>query len=885
MAIEVYGTMSQKFVIIDGSSLVHRAFYALPELQTASGLHTNAVYGFANMLVKLIDDLKPEMMAVAFDKGRVTFRNNIYNEYKAQRKPTPQELSEQFPLVRDLVNAFGIVCLEEAGFEADDIIGTLATKGAQSGVEVIVVTGDRDALQLISPQVQVLLTKKGISDMEKFDDAAFEAKYGVRVSQFVDLKGLMGDSSDNIPGVPGVGEKTAVKLIQEFGSIENILGNIEAVQGAKLKERLTLHAELARTSKELSRIMCEMDLKFVPEDFMIKPEAKRLQELCVKLEFRNLLTRIAKIIPAAVCATAPADVPQTPLPQVDIINTEDQVTALLVDVRQEGRAAVYPVISGRVPDIELVGLSIVTESKSSYISVDAAGWNDIVAMLSDVGIAKIVYDAKTMHHISFILGCSIKGIGFDVMLAAYLLDPIAANYPLSLLGEKYLGYEVEQFAVSEACENDFAAWAAQVVYQLYPVLQEKLQQNELEDLYDSIELPLAEALAWLEATGICINREYLIDMTAEITEKVEKLLIAIQEMAGEPFNVNSTKQLGVVLFDKLRLPVFKKTKTGYSTDAEVLEKLSGEHPIIDKLLEYRLLTKLKSTYLEGMQGLIHPITGRIHTSFNQTITATGRLSSSDPNLQNIPIRTEIGRRIRELFVPGEGYQYIMAADYSQIELRILAHLSHDKNLIDAFVNLQDVHSRTAAEVFDTPIEDVTSEMRSRAKAVNFGIVYGISDYGLARDIGVSRKEAAQYIENYFARYEGVKKFMTDIVREAHEFGFVTTLFGRRRYLPDINSKNFNLRSFAERTAMNTPIQGTAADIIKRAMIDVCRALREQGLKSRVLLQVHDELVLEVVGHEAQQVAALVKQAMEQAAHLVVPLTVDVKFGNNWAEAK
>jgi DNA polymerase-1 len=873
--------MPGKFIIIDGSSLVHRAFYALPLLTTANGQYTNAVYGFTTMMVKVLGELKPDFMVVAFDKGKITFRNDAYAEYKAHRKPTPRELSEQFPLTKDVLTALGIKAMEEAGYEADDIIGTLATKAGQAGHNVIVVTGDRDALQLIAPHTQVMLTKKGISEMEIYDREAFQAKYSVTPQQLIDIKGLMGDASDNIPGVPGVGEKTAIKLIAEFGSIENVLENINVISGKKLQENLRNNREIALLSKKLATIDCDMSIEFTTENFKFQPDIDKIKELFAKFEFKSLLAKVDNIFPGNKQNAVEAEV----LPAVNVVTDSGELANLINKVRQIGILEFYPIITGNLPSINMDGISIIVEGKVVYIPVMAEVWQDMLALFADKSVMKVTHDAKKMYNVCAKMGTSLGGLVFDTVLAAYLLDPTASEYSLAVLNEKYLGKASTAQWNKMYHEPVFAVWAIKIIHEIYPLLKQDLIDKKLISLFNEVELPLVEVLSVVEDYGIRVDREYLQVMSIEIGAKIELLLATIYQCAGETFNVNSPKQLGVILFEKLNLPVIKKTKTGYSTDAEVLEKLAGQHAIIDTILEYRMLTKLKSTYLDGMIGLISPETGRIHTTFNQMVTATGRLSSSEPNLQNIPIRTEIGKKIRELFIPGEGYDYLMSADYSQIELRVLADMSGDVNLIEAFAQKQDVHTRTAAEVFEVSMAEVTPELRSRAKAVNFGIVYGISDYGLSRDTGVSRKEASQYIENYFAKYHGVKAFMDKMVSEAHQQGYVTTLLGRRRYLPDINSKNFNLRSFAERTAMNTPIQGTAADIIKKAMVDVHCALSRAKLQSRILLQVHDELVLEVPASEVEQVSKIVKEAMEQSITLKVPLVVDVNIGKNWADAK
>lgn len=868
--------MPKVFVIIDGSSLVHRAFYALPLLTTSNGQYSNAVYGFTTMLTKLLADIKPDIIAVAFDKGRITFRNEVYTDYKAQRKPTPRELSEQFPLVHELLAAFGIMTLEQDGYEADDIIGTLAVKAAQEDYEVLIVTGDKDALQLINSHTKVLLTRKGITEMDVYDEQAFHDKYGVEPKKLIDLKGLMGDSSDNIPGVPGIGEKTACKLIAEFASVENLLDNIESVSGNKLKEKLRENSQLAQLSKQLATIKCDVPLAVSFADMAITPDSNKIHTFLTAMEFKSLLAKMDSVLPGA-------EVQQNELliPELEIITELNDITEIINEVTKESTLCFVPIVSQAVPAVNFEGLAVAISNKTVYIPSECEAWKAVIKLLDSPDIVKITHDAKHTYHAMFSQGLNLSGLIFDTLIAEYLLNPTASEYLLPDLAQKYLQQQVD-FANQD--KKTVAIWSAQLLLALYPVMKKSLETLALDKLYYDIELPLVEVLSRMECCGITVDLGHLQTINEEITFRIDALLTEIYLSAGEKFNVNSPKQLGVILFEKLSLPVIKKTKTGYSTDAEVLEKLRHQHEIIDKLLEYRLLSKLKSTYLDGLQAIIS-LDGRVHTSFNQAVTATGRLSSSEPNLQNIPIRTEVGRRIRELFVPGDQWQYIMSADYSQIELRILAHLSNDKNLVEAFNHNQDIHTRTAAEVFGVPMDEVTAEMRGRAKAVNFGIVYGISDYGLSRDLNITRAEAGHYIESYFLRYHGVKESIDKLIAGARKQGLITTMLGRIRYVPDINSANFNRRSFAERIAMNTPIQGTAADIIKKAMIDVSQALNREQLRSRLLLQVHDELILEVTEDEKDIVAQLVKNAMEHAVELKVPLVADVKLGLNWAAAK
>lgn len=831
------------------------------------------------MLTKLMAEQQPDLMVLAFDKSRHTFRTERYADYKGTRDKTPEELLSQFPLLREFAANMGIPFLEKDNYEADDIIGTLATQAAAKGYDVRVITGDRDALQLVRPNLRVLLTKKGISEIKDYDTAAFEEEYGFEPLKLIDLKGLMGDTSDNIPGVPGVGPKTASKLLLAYGSVENVLAHVGEVSGKKLKENLQTYADQARLSKELATIELHVpDLTFAEEDYRIQPDMEKMQAFCDDHELRAVWRNFERLYGPAELA-------------LDLDGGENGAAAqdLSYDLWDEEAVktaakapylAVSGIFSGLAPFASLEGLAVVAgpdAEKAGFVARDSAAFPALLQLLESDQQA-VVFGLKRYDQ----AGLRGQKAFFDVELAAYLLEPERSKYALSELSQKYL-----QEAAPESFDDEKAqaVWEAKAISRLYPLLGAKLEEEKLTHLMDTIELPLVEVLAAMEQNGVYVNRAHLAEKTEEVADRLQKIEAAIYEMAGHDFNLNSPKQLGVVLFEELGLPVRKKTKTGYSTNAEVLESLRLEHPIIEQILAYRLWSKLKSTYLDGIAGLIRTDTGRVHTSFNQTVTATGRLSSSDPNLQNIPVRTEEGRMIRALFEPGEGYDYLLSADYSQIELRLLAHMSGDENFIDAFKRGQDIHARTAAEVFGIPLEEVTPELRRHAKAVNFGIVYGISDFGLARNLHISRKEAGDYISRYFTRYPGVRAFMDKVVAEAHETGYVTTMFGRRRELPAIKSRNFNQRMLAERMAMNTPIQGTAADVIKLAMIAAYRKLKEAGVKSRILLQVHDELVLEVKESELETVQAILHEAMEHVVSLSVPLSIDVHWGRNWAEAK
>ncbi len=876
--------MKERLMILDGSSLLFRAFYALPPLTSPQGEYTNAVHGFSNMLVKLMQDYKPDRMAVAFDKSRHTFRTDIYAEYKGTREKTPEEFSSQVPILREFLNAWGISFLELDNYEADDIIGTIAASAAEKGnFDVMIVTGDRDALQLIRRDVRVLYTKKGISNIVVFDEESFRESYGFSPIRLIDLKGLMGDSSDNIPGVPGIGEKTAKKLLVEYESLEGVYEHLHEISGKKLKERLSEHQEQAELSKRLATIDCNAPIHVDYEEYVITPDKKRFISFCERYGLNSAKKGFEKLYP--VLGTDEVSVKAdnaVHIPVYDILDSLEATEAFCAEVREQPVPAVsfIGVYEGIVPHVRIIGAGIAVSDKLVFAETSSPGWPLIWAMLNDNSVLRSTYDVKSFYHVGGIHSNQI----FDIALAGYLLDASQGQATISRLRETWLPDD-DTPSDDNMAIRDRAVCDALAVKKLSDCLRRQLEAAGLYSLYCDMELPLVKVLASMERTGIYLDRACLEQQKEEAGRKIAALEEEIYALAGHSFNINSTKQLGVVLFDELSLPPLKKTKSGFSTNAEVLESLRAEHPIIEKILAYRLWIKLKSTYLDSIGVLIDETTQRVHTSFNQMVTATGRLSSSNPNLQNIPVRTEEGRAIRQLFRPGAGYDYLLSADYSQIELRILAHLSGDSNFIRAFQNNEDIHARTASEVFGVPMESVTPELRRHAKAVNFGIVYGISDYGLSRGLGISRKEAARYIENYFEKCQGVKSFMNQMVQSAHQTGYVTTMFGRRRKLPDIQSKNYVQRALAERMAMNTPIQGSAADIIKYAMIAAYESLQAGGFKSRILLQVHDELVLEVTKEEAGAVSQLLKTTMESAAKLAVPLTVDVHQGTNWAEAK
>lgn len=885
-----------KLILIDGNSVIYRAFFAMPPLTNSSGLHTNAVYGFTNMMLRLIQEQKPTHLLVAFDAGKQTFRHESYQEYKGGRQKTPPELAEQFPLLRELLESFGISWFELASYEADDIIGTLTRLGEEAGFEVLVVTGDKDMLQVVSDQVTVALTRKGISEVEPYGPKEIEEKYGLTPLQIIDLKGLMGDTSDNIPGVPGIGEKTALKLLHQFGSVEEVLARTDELKG-KMKENLVNHADDAVMSKRLATIYREvpMDQSWESMTFGgIKEETA--VPMLRKLEFKSLLERLNFSGSEGAEQEAGGRLEASPV-EVTIVEPESM---------KELEAALPAIVGLHVEShgdnphqAELLGLVLSTEERHFFLLPELLKSKEaeaVRAWLGDEQALKRGYDLHRADLTLFWHEIPFAGAEFDIQLAAYLLDPTENDQTLSALSAKYnlatLPSDEEVFGKGAKFKvpdlEIFSAHLARksaAAISIVPLQRAALEQNEMHKLFYELEMPLSRILADMEKQGVAVDRESLVQLGVEFEAQIAKLVSQIYEIAGTEFNLNSPKQLGEILFDKLGLPVIKKTKTGYSTDAEVLEKLAPYHDIVQYILEYRQLAKLQSTYVEGLLKEIRSETGKVHTYFRQTIAATGRLSSQFPNLQNIPIRMEEGRKIRKVFVPSEEGWHILGADYSQIELRVLAHISEDKGLREAFLHDMDIHTKTAMDVFGVSADQVDANMRRSAKAVNFGIVYGISDYGLSQNLNITRKEAARFIDQYFDAFQGVRKYMDDIVRDAKRDGYVTTLLERRRYLPEINASNFNLRSFAERTAMNTPIQGTAADIIKLAMVLMDQALSSHGLKSRMLLQVHDELVFEVPPEELELMSKLVPETMEKALTLSVPLKAEVSSGMNWYEAK
>ncbi|MFI2856676.1 DNA polymerase I [Paenibacillus sp. JSM ZJ436] len=884
-----------KLIVIDGNNIIYRAFFAMPPLTNASGQQTNAVYGFTTMLLRLIEDYKPSHMMVAFDAGKETFRHADYQEYKGKREKTPPELSGQFPLLKELLQGLGVPQFEIAGYEADDIIGTLTRMADEEKRNVIVVSGDKDMLQLASDNVTIAMVRKGVTDIESYGPAEIQDKYGLTPQQIIDLKGLMGDASDNIPGIPGVGEKTALKLLHEYGSVEQVLERSDELKG-KMKEKVQTHADSAVLSKKLATIHREVPLEQVWDDMKfdgLHPDTAG--PALAKLEFKSLLERLNLSGQDAGNAADPAR-PEAEV-QVRTVTMDDmhELSAVLSDVK-----VLHVETHGDNPHhAELVGLSLATGDTQYYISpavLQSEGAEPVREWLADSSIPKNGYD---LHRVDLALhahGILFAGAAFDVHLAAYLLDPTEGNQTLSGLAAKYgmshlvsdddvFGKGAKWKLPDEEKLSGHLARKCAAVAQIVPMQEKELNDNGMLPLFHDLEMPLSRILADMEKQGIAVNREELKSLGQEFQQQIEKLAAEIYRIAGEEFNLNSPKQLGEILFVKLELPVIKKTKTGYSTDAEVLEKLAPYHDIVQLILQYRTIAKLQSTYVEGLLKEVSDESGKVHTYYRQTIAATGRLSSQFPNLQNIPIRLEEGRKLRKVFVPSEPGWSILAADYSQIELRVLAHISDDERLKEAFVQDLDIHTKTAMDVFRVSQDEVDGNMRRSAKAVNFGIVYGISDYGLSQNLNITRKEAASFIDQYFEVFQGVRRYMDEIVQQARKDGYVKTLLERRRYLPEINARNFNLRSFAERTAMNTPIQGTAADIIKLAMVHMDAALAERKLKSRMLLQVHDELVFEVPQEELETMKTLVPEVMSRALELSVPLKAEVSFGDNWYEAK
>lgn len=885
--------MSEKILLVDGHSIINRAFYGVTDLTNSEGLHTNAIYGFLNTLFKVLEEEKPDYLTVAFDVKAPTFRHQMYDAYKGTRKPMPAELHEQVPVLKDVLHAMGIATMEKAGLEADDLLGTVAKRSEALGMEVTVLSGDRDLLQLATEHIRIRLpkTKGGVTETENYNTQDVIDRYQVTPLQIIELKALMGDSADNIPGVPGIGEKTATNLIVQYGNIENAYAHVEEIKPNRAKNALQEHYDMAVMSKALATINIDCDYDYDWD--MAKLGNIYTQEayaLIKRLEFKNMLSRFQVDAPAN-------DKIEKTFRMIEDFGEADQVL-------NKAAAALRLAFAIHREGDEILALSLTLSEKETYVIPVAgfvtADWllgrlGEIFAKVPEIATLKLKEELKCLAAHGVTVDNEQQGAFLDAEIAAYLLNPLKDSYAYEELAREYAGLTIPSYAelfgkdkLTKVLEEKtgafciYGGYSSYVLYQSMPVLLAHLQETGMEDLYRTMEMPLVWTLFGMEQEGVRVDAQALKSYGDELAVRIGELETRIYKEAGETFNINSPKQLGVILFDKMGLKGGKKTKTGYSTSAEVLEKLAPECPFVADILEYRQLTKLKSTYADGLTAYIGP-DERIHTTFQQTITATGRLSSVEPNLQNIPIRMELGRQIRKVFIPKDGC-VLVDADYSQIELRVLAHMSGDENLIHAYREAQDIHRLTASQVFHIPFDEVTDLQRRNAKAVNFGIVYGISSFGLSQDLSISRKEAQEYIQKYFETYPKIKEFLDSCVTEAKEKGYARTMFGRRRPMPELKSSNFMQRSFGERVAMNAPIQGTAADIIKIAMIRVDQRLKAEGLKSRLLLQVHDELLLEASTEELDTVEQILSEEMEGAAELSVPLEIDMKQGKNWYEA-
>lgn len=871
--------MSEKIVLIDGHSILNRAFYGLPDLTNAEGLHTNAIYGFLTIMFKILEEEKPEYLTVAFDVHAPTFRHEMYDAYKGTRKPMADELRQQVPVIKEVLGAMGIKTIEQAGLEADDLLGTISRRGEERGMEVSVISGDRDLLQLATEHVKIRIpkTKQGRTEVEDYYSEDVKNRYQVTPLEFVDLKALMGDASDNIPGVPSIGEKTATKIITEYHSIENAYAHVEELKPPRASKALKEHWDLAVMSKTLATIEVHADFAYDFEEARLgNIYTEEAYAYFQRLQFKNLLSKFD--------VTAPANSVED---HFRVIESKTEATEIFRKAAQAEcvGAAIFKDLENVLPlFVQEAGVGGIALSFSQEdilcirCNAELSGeWllNEL-EMIAEKTDRFAMFDLKAQMEF---LKLQRKDNCFDATVAAYLLNPLKSDYTYEDVAREQLDLILEDKTdlTTKACYEAYTAYASS------SVLEKRLKEDGLWDLFEDIEMPLVFTLYDMERNGVKVEAEALKHYGDQLGDKIVELEKEIYEDANETFNINSPKQLGVVLFENMNIPGGRKTKTGYSTAADVLEKLAPEYPIVAKILEYRQLTKLKSTYADGLAGYIQE-DGRIHGKFNQTVTATGRISSTEPNLQNIPVRVELGRMIRKVFVPEEGYVFV-DADYSQIELRVLAHCSGDEQLIKAYREEADIHRITASQVFHVPFDEVTDLQRRNAKAVNFGIVYGISSFGLSQDLSITRKEAAKYIEDYFHTYPGIKAFLDDAVAHAKENGYVKTLFGRRRPVPELASSNFMQRSFGERVAMNAPIQGTAADIMKIAMIGVNKRLKEQKMKSRLVLQVHDELLIETHHTEIDKVKEILRKEMEQAAVLAVPLEIDMHTGNNWYEAK
>lgn len=875
----------KKLLLLDGLSIANRAFYGIPILTNKEGLYTNAIYGFLNIMFSLIEKEKPDLVGVAFDVSAPTFRHQKVSDYKGTRKGMPEELRPQIPLLKEVLQAMAIHMMEKPGFEADDLLGTLAKAGEKEGFQVVIVSGDRDLLQITSENIELKIpkTKQTGTEIESYYSKDVIEKYGVTPIEFIDVKGLMGDTSDNIKGVPGVGEKTAIKLIQEYHSMEELYEKVEHIKQNKLRENLMAYKEQALESKMLATIVCDVELVYKWEAFEYKLTlTDETYDLFRRLEFKKLLTRFKR--------------ETSEKKEEEVFELTEHQTLEIFSKETKKVALTY------FCEKNAIGLGLSNGQEVAYLEYDlnkAEDLNCIKAYFEDEEIYKIIHDSKQLRHDLASWNIALKGEIFDTFIGAYLLHPTNSTYDIAEIGELLLdkghmdtlevflgkGKSAKTFTSLEYQQrSDFLAQRAYYLYTIYEKMSEALKDEHMENLFEQIEMPLCEVLFDMEQEGITIDPVKLRAYGDELQILIDAVEKIIYDYAGEVFNINSPKQLGVILFEKMAIPPVKKTKTGYSTAAEVLETLKERYPIVEKILEYRQYVKLKSTYVEGLLQVMTS-ENKIHSTFNQTITATGRISSTEPNLQNIPIKMELGRKIRKVFIPKNTDYIFLDADYSQIELRVLASIAKDETMIHAFKNNVDIHALTASQVLHIPIEEVSLAQRSNAKAVNFGIVYGISAFALSEDLKISQKEAQKYIEGYFEKYPKVKIYLDDVIKEATKQGYVLTLYNRKRDIPELSAKNHNIREFGKRVAMNTPIQGAAADMIKMAMIRVHNALKERALKSRLILTVHDELLLEVYKPELEEVSKLLKIEMEEAAQLEVPLEVDIHSGASWFEAK
>ena len=884
--------MDKRLIIIDGNSIINRAFYALPDMTNSEGLHTNAVYGFTRMLFKIIDDYKPTHISVAFDKKAPTFRHKEYADYKAGRKKMPDELGQQLQPLKELLDTFNIHRMEIAGYEADDLIGTVAKMGEDNDFEVYIVTGDKDAIQLASNKTTTLITKKGVGEVEEYNYDSVVERYEMTPTQFIDLKGLMGDKSDNIPGVPGIGEKTGIKLIKEFSSIENIIENIDQLKGS-VKKKIEENKEQAIFSKKLATIIRDVPIEISLDELSYGDyDKKAVIEEFKKFGFTTLIKQVL--------AMDDIEGESTVEEKIELkISHLDNVLEFKKEVEKTNKLFIKTVSKvGNILEQNLMYVFLSADGENIYYINDEE-LELIKDIISNEEIKKIGYNLKDDYLAFKPYNIEINNMFFDIAIGEYLIDSKSStSYECSDIAMKYLtkkiksqeellgkGAKAKKF--SDLSLEELSTYFGEIlntVYNVYPMMEKTFKDMDMEYLFYDVEMPLVEVLGSMEYCGMAVDKNQLNELGNKFKEIISNLEEEIFSLAGEKFNINSPKHLGVILFEKLELPVIKKTKTGYSTSADVLEKLRDKHEIIDKITEYRQIVKLNSTYVEGLLGIINPISGRIHSSFNQTITTTGRISSTEPNLQNIPVKTEMGREIRKVFIADE-HSKLVDADYSQVELRVLAHMSGDKHMIEAFQNDIDIHSKTASQIFGVDVNDVSSKQRSEAKAINFGIVYGKTDFGLSQDLNIPVPQAKAYIESYFANYDKIKVFMDDAIKNATDNGYALTIFNRRRYIPEINSSNFMVRNQGKRFAMNAPIQGSAADIIKIAMVNVFTRLKDESLKSRLILQVHDELIVEAVEEELDKVCNIVKEEMESAVNLQVHLDVDLNVGNSWFETK